>query len=111
MPMVVSRAETIRVAQIPSSVINAHYDLLTLHASGPIGPSSVTISDAPGAAARHDIIASAPRSSGAALGVRVGSCLQWHGYPPATLYVAQTGRPPTPPFSVAARRPRPPPPP
>jgi hypothetical protein len=88
---VVSRTETIGVAQIPSGVIIADYDLLTLHASGPIGPSLVTISDAPGAAARHDIIARAQRSSGAALGVRVGSCLQWHGYPAGTLYVAQTG--------------------
>ena len=91
MDRVVSRTETIGVAQIPSGVIIADYDLLTLHASGPIGPSLVTISDAPGAAARHDIIARALRSSGAALGVRVGSCLQWHGYPAGTLYVAQTG--------------------
>jgi hypothetical protein len=88
---VVSQTDTIGVAQIPSGVIIADYDLLTLHATGPIGPSFVTISDASGAAASHHIIARALRSSGAALSVRVGSCLQWHGYRARRLYVTQTG--------------------
>jgi hypothetical protein len=78
------------VAEIPAGVTIADYGLLTLHADGPIGPSEVTISDRPGASARHDIIASVLRSSGATLGIRVGSCLQWHGYRTRTLYITQT---------------------
>lgn len=88
---VVSRTETIGVAKIPAGMTIAGFDLLTLHADGPIGPSDITISDSPGAGAKHDIIAYALPSSGATLGVRVGSCLQWHGYRSRTLYVAQTG--------------------
>jgi len=87
----VSQTETIGIAQIPSGVTIAGYDLLTLHAAGPIGPSDLTISDLPGIVPGHDIYLHALPSSGATLGVRVGSCLQWHGYPAGTLYVAQTG--------------------
>jgi hypothetical protein len=86
-----SQTETIGVAKIPAGMTIAGFDLLTLHADGPIGPSDVTISDNPGAGANHDIVAYALPSSGATLGVRVGSCLQWHGYRSRTLYVAQTG--------------------
>ena len=87
----VSQTETIGIAQIPSGVTIAGYDLLTLHAAGPIGPSDLTISDLPGIVPGHDIYLHALPSSGATLGVRVGSCLQWHGYRSRTLYVAQTG--------------------
>jgi hypothetical protein len=86
----VSQTETIGVAKIPAGMTIAGFDLLTLHADGPIGPSDVTISDNPSAGTNHDIIAYALPSSGATLGVRVGSCLQWHGYRSRTLYVAQT---------------------
>jgi hypothetical protein len=84
------QSHKIGVARIPAGVTLAGYDLLTLHADGPMGPADVTISDRPGARTSHDIKASVLRSSGATLGVRVGSCLQWHGYRTRTLYVAQT---------------------
>ena len=80
------------VAHIPAGVTIASYALLTLHARGPIGPSGITISDLPpGGNTNHDIVLHALPSSGAALGVRVGSCLQWHGYQSRTLYLTQTG--------------------
>ena len=85
-----TQAETIGVARIPAGVTIAHYDLLTLHADNPIGPAEITISDNPAANASHDITADVLPSSGATLGVRVGSCLQWHGYQTHALYVAQT---------------------
>ena len=87
----VSQTETIGVAQIPSGVTIAGYDLLTLHAAGPIGPSDLTISDLPGVVPSHAIYLHALPSSGATLGVRVGSCLQWHGFTSRALYVTQTG--------------------
>jgi hypothetical protein len=88
---VITKKETIGIARIPAGVILARYDLLTLHATGLIGPSDLTISDTVTGEAGHDIIAHALPSSGTSLGVRAGSCLQWRGYQSRELYVIQTG--------------------
>jgi hypothetical protein len=84
--------KTLGVAHIPAGVTIARYALLTLRAHGTIGPSGITISDlAAGGSTSHAIVLRALPASGAVLGVRVGSCLQWHGYQSRTLYVSQTG--------------------
>jgi hypothetical protein len=86
-----SKDETLGVATIPAGLNIARFQLLTLHADGSIGTAAITISDSAAASASHDITASALPSSGRTLSVRVGSCLQWHGYQSRSLYVFQTG--------------------
>jgi hypothetical protein len=82
---------TTSVVTVPSGVSLARYGLLTLRADGPIGASAITISDAAEPSADHDITVGVLPASGAAVSVRVGSCLQWHGYSTARLYVRQIG--------------------
>lgn len=82
---------TTSVVTLPAGLSLARYDLLTLRADGPIGTSGVTISDTAAAPASHDITATALPASGSSLSVRVGSCLQWHGYSSTRLYVRQVG--------------------
>jgi hypothetical protein len=82
---------TTSVVTLPAGLSLARYDLLTLRAGGPIGTSRVTISDTAAAAAGHDMTTTVLPTSGASLSVRVGSCLQWHGYSSTRLYVRQVG--------------------
>lgn len=82
---------TTSVVTLPAGLSLARYDLLTLRADGPVGTSGVTISDTAAAPAGHDITATALPASGSSLSVRVGSCLQWHGYSSTRLYVRQVG--------------------
>jgi hypothetical protein len=79
------------VVQLPAGLSLASYDLLTLHGDRPIGTSAITISDTEAAPAGHDITTTAMPASGTSLSVRVGSCLQWHGYSTTRLYVRQVG--------------------
>lgn len=83
--------ETVGTAHLPAGVALSDYALLRLHANRTLGPSTVTISDAANGSQSGDIIARALPSSGDTLGVRVGSCLQWHGYRSRVLYVFQSG--------------------
>jgi hypothetical protein len=82
---------TTSVVTLPAGLSLARYDLLTLQAGRSIGSSAITISDTEPAPAGYDITTTVLPASGASVSVRVGSCLQWHGYSSARLYVRQVG--------------------
>jgi hypothetical protein len=82
---------TVSSAKVPDGVNLANFDLLTFHAPGNIGPADLTVSDTSNGGQNREITAHALASSAGSLSVRVGSCLQWHGYRSKTLYVLQTG--------------------
>jgi hypothetical protein len=82
---------TTSVVTLPAGLSLSRYDLLTLRAGRPIGTSGITISDTLAAPAGQDITTTVLPASGANLSVRVGSCLQWHGYSSTRLYVRQVG--------------------
>jgi len=82
---------TVGSATVPDGVTLADFDLLTFHAAGTIGPADLTVSDTLNGGQNREIMAHALPSSAGSLPVRVGSCLQWHGYRSKTLYVLQTG--------------------
>jgi hypothetical protein len=82
---------TVGSATVPDGVTLADFDLLTFHAAGTIGPADLTVSDTLNGGQNRGIMAHALPSSAGSLPVRVGSCLQWHGYRSKTLYVLQTG--------------------
>lgn len=69
------------------------YQLATLGASHRIGYSSLELSNVPGGNPPPGaaITASALPVTGSRLPVRVGSCLQWHGYRGHSLYLVQQG--------------------
>jgi hypothetical protein len=79
------------VVALPAGLSLSRYDLLTLRAGRPIGTSGITISDTLAAPGYRDITTTVLPASGANLSVRVGSCLQWHGYSSSSLYVRQVG--------------------
>jgi hypothetical protein len=85
-----TRNGALGVATVPAGVTLADYDLLTLSAGGDIAPADLTVSDSLTAGANHEITAHALPASGKTLSIRVGSCLQWHGYPSGKLYVFQS---------------------
>ncbi len=82
---------TTSVVTLSAGLSLTRYDLLTLRADRSIGASSITISDISAAPPGHDITSIVLPASGASLSVRVGSCLQWHGYASGRLYVRQVG--------------------
>jgi hypothetical protein len=82
---------TVSSSRVPDGVNLADFDLLTFHAPGNIGPADLTMSDTLNGGQNREITAHALPSSAGSLSVRVGSCLQWHGYRSKTLYVLQTG--------------------
>jgi hypothetical protein len=82
---------TTSVVRLPADLSLSRYDLLTLRAGRPIGTSGITIADARASSAGHNITTTVLPASGASLSVRVGSCLQWHGYSSTRLYVRQVG--------------------
>jgi hypothetical protein len=72
--------------------------LATFSAPGTIGLSHFELTDQPPdsfatgpADGSRDITATSVPESKSSLSVRVGSCLQWHGYRGQTLYVLQNG--------------------
>jgi hypothetical protein len=65
------------------------YKLVTFRAPAQIGTSTLTLADAAGAPAGAEIVAGVLPIAGARLAVRVGSCLQWHGYRGHKLYLTQ----------------------
>ena len=78
----------------PSSISLPSYQLVTFGAAEPIGTSQLTLSDGdalPTSTQGADITAGTLPVTHSRLPVRVGSCLQWHGYRGHTLYLAQTG--------------------
>ena len=84
---------------LPAGTDLADYQLATVEADGDIGFSQMTLTDraeATGGAYgdnRRVLFTSLP-SAGDDLSVRVGSCLQWHGFEGRTLYLTQDkGRP------------------
>jgi hypothetical protein len=89
-------ATSVRVSMfaVPASTMLPSINLLTLASSHAIGTSQFGISDLPGvstAPSNTQITAWALPVTGSRLSVRVGSCLQWHGYRRHQLYVAQQG--------------------
>jgi hypothetical protein len=94
---ILSRVSTFR---LPRGHSLSAYGLATFTASKQIGNSDMTISGlassvaspaAVGPAVSPAIAFSSLPVTGSRLNVRVGACLQWHGYADRTLYVAQTG--------------------
>ncbi|MDP9092763.1 MAG: hypothetical protein M3N95_07435, partial [Actinomycetota bacterium] len=92
---------------VPAATRLSSFQLATFTASAPFGKSMLQLTDVPlptvDVAAHqpvtgnvtHEIHAGTLPVSGSSLPVRVGSCLQWHGYTARTLYLLQTnGAPP-----------------
>jgi hypothetical protein len=89
-----ARLSTFRV---PSGVSLQSEQLVTFNAASAFGNDQLTLADAPVFDAQPnspDITAGTLPAIGRHLPVRVGACLQWHGYTHRTLYVEQTGGPP-----------------
>jgi hypothetical protein len=88
-----ARRRLISTVEVPSSVDLQSFELATFSANGDIGRSRVTITsslrDQPGqdSTVRFETLPSA----GSSVSVRVGSCLQWHGYHKRRLYLLQSG--------------------
>ena len=91
-PLKAARATTFKV---PASVSLPAYQLVTFGASGRIGAGDLTLSDindlSAGVQPGGNITAGTLPVTGSRLAVRVGSCLQWHGYHGRTLYLTQRG--------------------
>jgi hypothetical protein len=94
---VFSRVSTFR---IPPGHRLSDYELATFAASKPIGNSDMTVSGLANSVASPAVVGPAVSSlvtfsslpvTGPRLNVRVGACLQWHGYADRTLYLAQSG--------------------
>jgi hypothetical protein len=87
--------EQVSAFDLPPSVSLPSYQLVTFHAAGPIGLATLALSDVDDVfqspPTSGDIVAGALPVTGSRLAVRVGSCLQWHGYTGHTLYLSQTG--------------------
>ena len=86
--------ETVDISevQVPSGVDLADYELMELSSSqGDLGKGELELSEAPSDLANRDrrILAGVLPLTGRSLRVRVGSCLQWHGYEAQTLYLTQ----------------------
>ena len=96
-PVGTEGVDRVSVARIPPGVDLADYALAGLEAGARIGHAHVILSDQPGRTdRRHEIRLRVLPFSGSRIDVRVGSCLQWHGYAGHRLYVTQThGRPVT----------------
>ena len=86
--------------QIPRRSSLSQYETAIFTAPKQIGNSEMTISGVPNSVAGSAVVGPAVNSAitfsalpvtGSRLNVRVGSCLQWHGYSGRTLYLAQTG--------------------
>ncbi len=80
---------TVGQVRLPSGARWTDYQLATLSAGAqPLGPGHLQLTDDPGF--RHEISADVLPHFGHDLSIRVGSCLQWHGYAPdKPLYVIQ----------------------
>jgi hypothetical protein len=61
-------------------------NVLTLHSSAPFGTRNFRLTDDLGDG-RHSIQAKSLPVAGRTLSIRVGSCIQWHGYRPNQLYL------------------------
>jgi hypothetical protein len=83
---------TVGRIDLPSGFDLARYRLATLHTDGAkLGNDKIVISDLPGHDG-HSITATSLPVRDGDLSLRVGSCLQWHGYQSTRpLYVAQEG--------------------
>jgi hypothetical protein len=78
----------------PRSTALPSVSLVTIGANRSIGTSQLAISDLPGVSttpSNSEITAGTLPVTGSRIAVRVGSCLQWHGYRGRDLYVAQQG--------------------
>ncbi|MDX6204502.1 MAG: hypothetical protein QOF39_559 [Frankiales bacterium] len=83
-------------AALPAGTTLTDYQVATVGASRPLSRGLVMLTDnLPGQAGaqvgQRLITASTLDGMGDTLSVRVGSCLQWHGYDTSTLYVLQVG--------------------
>ena len=83
---------------IPRSATFDSYQLATFSAGLKIGDSVLDLTDqaplaanAPSGGGSEDIVANVIPNAGSSIAIRVGSCLQWHGYQGKTLYFLQTG--------------------
>jgi len=90
----VHTAQRLELSQldVPAGTDLSRYSLATFSAGdAALGHATITVTDLFGEAS-HEIIASQLPGQGNDLALRVGSCLQWHGYDATKpLYVMQTG--------------------
>jgi hypothetical protein len=89
-----SDGDRVSVARVPKGVDLADYALLDAQADTAIGDAHLTLSDRRTggdgrAGSRAEIRFRALPFAGSHVAVRVGSCLQWHGYSGHRLYVTQ----------------------
>jgi hypothetical protein len=77
--------------KIPAGVSVGSYPLATFRADSQLGQNTYTVLDRPTDATDATITMSSLPLTGSSLPVRVGTCLQWHGYHSRTLYLAASG--------------------
>ena len=81
------------VADVPAGVNLPDYELATFEADGPLGVSHVSLSarlgGTPGAGINGRVTFGTLPRDGDDISVRVGSCLQWHGFDTRHLYLTQ----------------------
>jgi hypothetical protein len=83
--------------RVPSGVSLPSEQLLTFNAASGFGKDELNLADAPVFGSQQnspDITVDTLPVIGRHIPVRVGACLQWHGYTHRTLYVEQMGGPP-----------------
>ncbi len=87
----------IGAVDVPPSVDLREFSLASFEADGPIGLSSLRLTDSLGltnAPGVNRVITFSTLESTQAISVRVGSCLQWHGFRGRHLYLTQDEGPP-----------------
>jgi hypothetical protein len=87
-----SRLATVSTVKVPASVDPSSYELATFRAAGRIGRAQVLLAtSSTGSSDRDSAISFRTRPwTGASTRVRVGSCLQWHGYTRGGLQLVQS---------------------
>jgi hypothetical protein len=83
------------LVDVPADVDLRDYQLATFEAAGTIGDTAFTLVDQLGVrdayGVNHNIRVGVLERAGADIAVRVGSCLQWHGFSGSQLVVIQEG--------------------
>jgi hypothetical protein len=81
----------LRTVVLPTGIDLDRFQLATFRASSDLGRASLTLSDTSTPPLERQIRADSLPQSRRALSIRVGACLQWHGYRGRSLYLIQSG--------------------
>ncbi|MCU1655736.1 MAG: hypothetical protein JWO57_392, partial [Pseudonocardiales bacterium] len=97
----IAASDVVHLAKVSVPLDHASFKLATFSAPAPIGVANLELTDTAvpvGDArtllmgnVRREITANVLPVAGSDLAVRVGSCLQWHGYTTKSLYLVQSG--------------------